>query len=131
MKAMKLKLLSGAAVLFFIGCQLAPVKEPTSKVFEKPPLKMVEIDPREGLQILGRYLMTQSTPLMPKFDVYTVEGLQRALERIEYQLPRTIIRVLEVRNKRGIPWYKVECDDGDVGWINSLALYNQTVYRID
>lgn len=83
------------------------------------------IDPA-NLAVGGAYRLSSRTALMPEFD--PSDSLE-AISRMRYLSNRTIIMIIERRDKRGTSWYRVE-SNGAHGWINSIALLGQKLTRV-
>ena len=64
---------------------------------------------------------------MPEFD--PTDAL-KAIGRIRYLSSGSIVKVIESRDKRGIPWYWVQ-SNGVYGWINSTALLGQRLIIVN
>jgi hypothetical protein len=81
----------------------------------------------EALQAGSSYRLSGETPLMSEFEP---SDPLAALGKTQQLSPGTSVRVTDVRQKAGMPWYKVQTSVGVTGWINSTALLHQQIERI-
>lgn len=90
-----------------------------------PVVRSYAIDP-VNLTIGEKYRLSSRAALMPEFE--PTDALE-AIGRMRYLSNGAVIRVVEIRYKRGTPWYRVQ-SNGVHGWINSTALLGQRLTRV-
>jgi hypothetical protein len=77
------------------------------------------------------YALPGVTPLVPEIEP---ADPMSAIARIQQMPAGTQVRVLEVHQRQGLPWYRVRVTAGEPvgaeGWINSTALIGKTLKEI-
>ena len=101
-------------------------------------------EPRELVE--GRsYVLGMSIPLMPAFEIGDLMLNQKA-GLVPRMIPvplRCVVKVVEIKLKREVPWYRVRLTGDDArtatagtqkkveGWLNSIALIKCGVFEIE
>lgn len=85
----------------------------------------------DTLEIGSAYRISRETPLMPDFE--PSDPLAVIAQMISLPASSTIL-IREKREKRGIPWYRVDAyglggERIGEGWINSIALMGKTITK--
>jgi hypothetical protein len=86
----------------------------------------LRVNPQE-LKAQRSYRLSEETPLMPEFEPADPLAAIAKMRKIR---AGSVFTVLEVRTKRGTPWYRVRVDRAE-GWINSTALLAQRVEGVE
>lgn len=82
-----------------------------------------DIDPF-NLKKNSVYILSKDTPLMPQFDPKKPLKVLRSIITLK---KGETFKIIKTKMKRFFPWYNVSISNGRKGWINSIALVNQSL----